>query len=238
VEGLSLTMKVVFCVPTLRKPHPAMLDALEKSVPLIAGAGWDHGMTNEIGNVYISCARAVMTSRALKAGADVVVYIDHDMSWQPSDLLTLIETPGDVVCGTYRYKDDTKHEFMGVPFTDAKGVPITRADGCIAMKAIPAGFLKVTRGAIETIKDRYPELIFGRNVNDEHLDLFHHGAHKDVWFGEDYAFARRWNETGNDVWCIPTLNLVHHSDTTAYGGTYHDYLCSLPGGSEHKKAAA
>lgn len=179
-----------------------------------------------------------MLAKALDAGADVVVFIDHDVSWAPRDLLTLIETDGDVVAGTYRYKDDTKHQFMGEHLVDAKGFPIMRADGCIAMKAIPAGFLKITRNAVERFKKAYPHLIFGRNAGTEHVDLFNHGAHNDVWFGEDYAFARNWNALGGDVWLIPTLQITHHSETKAYGGTYHEYLCALPGGSHHKAEAA
>jgi hypothetical protein len=229
-------VKVVCCIPTLRRPHAATLDALERSYASVTAAGWEFHMVAEIGNVYISAARSIMLTKALDAGADVVVFVDHDMSWAERDLLTLIETPGDVVAGTYRYKKD-EPEFMGVPLTDSRGVPLTRDDGCIEMKCIPAGFLKVTRAAVERFKAAYPHLIFGRNAGKEYVDLFNHGAHNDVWFGEDYAFSRNWNALGGSIWVIPTLDLVHHAEDKSYGGTYHEHLLALPGGSHHKEAA-
>ena len=45
-----------------------------------------------------------MLRKALDAKADVIVFIDHDVSWDAKDLLTLIQTEGDVVAGTYRFK--------------------------------------------------------------------------------------------------------------------------------------
>src|SRR5690242_1599813 len=96
--------KVAFCIPTIKKPYQVTLDSLAASLPLLDAAGWDHMMVSAVGNPYISAARSIMLRKALDAKADVIVFIDHDVSWQPLDLLTLIETEGDVVCGTYRFK--------------------------------------------------------------------------------------------------------------------------------------
>jgi len=92
--------KVVFCLPTVKRPYQQCLDSIEASLPLIKAAGWDEGMVNEVGNPYISAARATMLRKALDAKADVIVFIDHDLSWRPADMLKLIETEGDVVAGT------------------------------------------------------------------------------------------------------------------------------------------
>ena len=90
--------KVVFCVPTLRKPHQATLDSLEASVPLLDEAGWDHGIVHEIGCVYISVARATLLRKALDGKADVIVFIDHDVSWKPKDLVDLDRNQGSCGC--------------------------------------------------------------------------------------------------------------------------------------------
>ena len=99
-------MKVVFCIPTITRPYQVTIDSLAASVPCIEAAGWQHAVVSEIGNPYISAARSYMLRKALDAGADVVVFIDHDLSWQPVDMLKLIETEGDVVAGTYCFKND------------------------------------------------------------------------------------------------------------------------------------
>lgn len=221
-------MKVVFCNPVVVRPHDAFIASLEASVPGIEAAGWTHGLATEIGNPYISAARAAMTRKALDAGADVAVYLDYDLSWDPSDLLKLIETPGDVVAGTYRFKrGDEVEEYMGTVHSDATGRPLVRSDGCIKASRIPAGFLKVTKEAICRFMQAYPALVYGPSYNPS-IDLFNHGAHKGLWYGEDYAFSRNWCEAGGDIWIVPDLNLNHHAGTRVYPGNFHRFLLKQP----------
>jgi glycosyltransferase involved in cell wall biosynthesis len=232
VEGLGLTpVKVVICIPTYSRPLDACLAAVEASVPLLGAAGIDHSIVFEVGSPYISAARATMLRKALDAGAEVVVFIDHDLSWDPQDLLTLIQTPGDVVAGTYRFKSDDGEDYMGAYEPDAVGRPVARDDGCIKANRIPAGFLKVTKDAVRDFMLAYPQLCYGPPYNLS-VDLFNHGAHKGVWYGEDYAFSRNWREIGGEIWLIPDLNLTHHNADKAYPGNYHRYLLRQPGGSE------
>src|SRR5258707_667607 len=87
--------KVVFCTPSLSGPTAPYIKALEDSIPLIEAAGWEHGYAQQVNCPYISAARANMLRAALDAKADVVVFIDYDVSWAPGDLLKLIETEGD-----------------------------------------------------------------------------------------------------------------------------------------------
>ena len=223
--------KVVFCVPTVKRPYQQCLHSLEATVPLLDAEGIEHGMVNEVGNPYISAARATMLRKALDAKADVIVFIDHDLSWRPADMLTLLRTEGDVVGGTYRFKhaDPQNVEYMGTIHSGPDGTPIVRADGAVKARLLPAGFLKVTTKAVERFMTAYPELCYGEKYRQS-VDLFNHGAHKGVWWGEDYAFCRRWEECGGEAWLVPDLNLTHHSADADYPGNYHIYLRQQPGG--------
>lgn len=221
-------MKVIFCTPTVTRPYAPFLDALEASIQAIRDAGWEEGAVYEIGNPYISAARAIMTRKALDAKADVIVYIDHDLSWAPQDLLTLIETPGDVVAGTYRFKKEPE-EYMGAILSRSDNRPVVRADGCIKADRVPAGFLKVTKEAIDRFMTAYPDLCYGPKYNPS-VDLFNHGAHKGVWFGEDYAFSRNWVDAGGEIWLVPNLTITHHSPEQAYPGNFHRFMMAQPGG--------
>lgn len=222
-------MKVVFCIPTMTRPYQVCLDSLEKSIPLLDAAGWDHAMVTEIGCPYISGARATMLRKALDAGADVIVFIDHDLSWKPQDLLTLINTEGDVVAGLYRFKID-EERYMGVLDDDADGAPKVREDGCIKATLMPAGFMKVTKEAISQFMRAYPGLVYGPPYQP-FVDLFNHGAHKGSWWGEDYAFCRNWRDCGGELWITPDLDLTHHTSEKAYEGNFHEFLMRQPGGS-------
>lgn len=222
--------KVIFCIPTIQKPYQQCLDALQNSIPLIKEAGWEEGLVSEIGCPYISAARSKMLRKALDVKADVVVFIDHDISWKPEDLLALIEADGDVIAGTYRFKRD-ETEYMGSLITKDDGTPIVRDDGCILAHSIPAGFLKITKEAVNTFMTEYPELSYGDKFNPC-VDLFNHGAHKGTWYGEDYAFSRNWRDAGGKIWIVPNMDITHHGGDKDYPGNYHEYLLRREGGSK------
>lgn len=222
-------MKVVFCLPTVTRPYQVCIDSIAASIPLIEAAGWEHGIVHEIGCPYISGARAAMLRKALDAQADVIVFIDHDLSWKPSDLLKLIETEGEVIAGIYRFKTPGEEKYMGV-IEDGHGfLPTVRGDGCIKATRVPAGFLKVTKEAVGKFMTAYPELCYGPKYNLS-VDLFNHGAHKGAWWGEDYAFSRNWIDLGGEIWIVPDIDLNHHTTDTEFSGNYHQFLMRQPGG--------
>lgn len=222
-------MKIVLCVPTLTRPYQQLLQSIESAVPALDAAGINHQMVTEVGNPYISQARNVMLRKALDTQPDQIVFLDHDISFPPDALLTLIQTEGEVVAGTYRFKR-AEEEYMGCLFTDTKGTPRVRdSDGAIYAEWVPAGFLRVTAKAVDKFMKAYPHLIYGPAYRP-YVDLFNHGAHKGLWYGEDYAFSRNWNDCGGSIWLIPNVDITHHSADSAYPGNYHMYLRHRPGG--------
>jgi glycosyltransferase involved in cell wall biosynthesis len=198
-------------------------------VPRLDAAGYEHYMVSEVGNPYIGGARAAMLRKALDIKADVIIFIDHDVSWQPQDLVNLIEADGDVVAGLYRFKKDEVH-YMGVIQDDKEGFPVVREDGCIKATRVPAGFLKITRNTANRFMQAYPHLMYGE-PSAPFIDLFNHGAHKGAYWGEDYAFSRNWIDAGGEIWVIPDVSLTHHSKDAAFPGNFHSYMLSQPGGS-------
>jgi hypothetical protein len=227
-------VKIVLATPTVTKPHPAYVDALGASVAALDAAGFEHSAVYEVGCPYISSARATMLRKALDAKADAVVFIDHDLSWRPQDLVCLVQTEGDVVAGTYRFKKD-EEEYMAAIDCRPDGTPIVLPGGSLSGVRVPAGFLKITKEAVDRFMKAYPDLVYGPAYSPS-VDLFNHGAHQGVWYGEDYAFSRRWRECGGQIVLVPDLDLTHHGDK-AYPGNFHRFMLRQPGGSEFKEAA-
>jgi hypothetical protein len=235
---------VVFCIPTIRKPYQVCLDSLTASLPLLDEAGWSHRLVNEIGNPYISCARASMLRKALDAMPQAIVFIDHDLSWKPIDMLTLVEAEGEVVCGTYRFKRQDI-EYMGMPLSGVGGTPLLcHGLDMTAMTdpkkvrlqahSAPAGFLKITPQAVNRFMRAYPNLVYG-DAYHPHVDLFNHGAHEGVWYGEDYAFCRNFRNAGGTIVLIPDLDISHwDGEGIEYPGNYHRYLRQQAGGDLHE----
>ncbi|MBN8994439.1 MAG: hypothetical protein J0H94_04380 [Rhizobiales bacterium] len=230
-------MKVVIATPSLAGPTLPYREALAASAPVLEAAGISCSFVQEIGCPYISGARATLIRKALDGQADVIVLLDYDLSWDAADLVTLINAPGDVVAGTYRFKKDDE-EYMGSWQTDAGGRPVLRDDGCFKATRVPAGFLKITKEAVDKFMSAYPELIYGPRYAAS-VDLFNHGAIGGVWYGEDYAFSKRWIEAGGDIWIIPDLNIAHHAPDRAFPGNLHEFMMRQPGGSKDpaRKAA-
>lgn len=224
-------MKVVIATPTLTRPHPACVISLEAAIPALDAAGIEHSAVWEVNCPYISHARATMLRKALDVKADAIVFIDHDMSYRPDDLVKLIMTEGDVVSGLYRFKKD-EEEYMGVINSTLNGMPVVNSDGTIEAEKIPAGFLKITKECVDRFMKVYPELTYGHAYNPS-TDLFNHGAYKGVWYGEDYSFSRRWKECGGTIKVVPDLNLDHHTADNVYKGNFHKFLMRQPGGSKH-----
>lgn len=222
--------KVAFCVPIVRRPYPKFIESLEASATLVRAHGWDEVCVQEINNPYISGARAKMLRKALDNDADVIVFLDYDLEWDPKALLRLIETEGEVVAGTYRCKIPAE-QYMGTVQTDANGLPVVREDGCIKAGVAPAGFLKVTKEAVHEFMVKWPELCYGPRYRQS-VDLFNHGAHEGLWWGEDYAFCRRWRERCGELWIMPDVEITHWMGDTPYPGNFHKFLLRQPGGSE------
>ncbi len=219
---------VVICVPTVNKPYQQTLDAIKASVPLLDASGWKHSMVSTVGCPYIDAARARMLRQALDAKADVIVFIDHDVSWRPQDLLTLIGSDGDYVVGTYRFKREPE-EYMGQLLSKPDGTPIVREDGAIATYSAPAGFMKITPKAVNLIIEKYPELCYGER-HTPHIDFFNYGAYKHVFWGEDYAACRRFIDAGGSIWTIPDMDIDHHTKDEVFKGNLHRFLLRQPGG--------
>jgi hypothetical protein len=226
---MTKTKKVVFCIPTLTRPYQITLESLAASLPLLIEAGWEHHTELEIGCPYISSARATLLRKALDAKADVVVFIDHDLSWEPKALLWLLQHEDPLNAGTYRFKREPE-EYMGALVAGVGGRPVIREDGCISMHSIPAGFLKITKDGVNRFMAMYPELCYGDRFNPS-IDLFNHGAHEWTWYGEDYAFSRRWREKCGPIWLLPDLNITHHAGEVGYPGNLHRFLLRQDGGS-------
>jgi hypothetical protein len=223
-------MKVVFCTPTRAKPHDAYLKAMEDSIPVLDAAGIKHSIAFEVGCPYISSAMATLVRKAMDAMPDAIVMLDDDLSWRPHDLLALIESKADVIGGTYRFKKP-EIEYMGGLHTTPDGLPIGEYGKQLKADKLPSGFLKISAHAIDLFMQKFPELHCGPAYHPT-IDLFNHGAHNRLWYGQDYAFCRNYQERCGEVFLMPDLNINHHSwiDDSVYEGNFHQFLRHEPGG--------
>lgn len=110
-------------------------------------------------------------------------------------------------------------------FDENNNGSIRTENGLVKLKDAATGFMLIKREVILKMIDAYPELYFN---NDLMLDeefakwtyLFFdcmHEADTKRYLSEDYAFCRRWQAIGGEVWLDPCINLDHVGHFTFSG---------------------
>lgn len=97
--------------------------------------------------------------------------------------------------------------------------------GLIKLKDAATGFMLIKREVLQKMIDSYPELYFENDLNLEDIhskwtyllfDVMHEQETK-RYLSEDYAFCRRWQALGGEVWLDPLVKLDHVGHFTFNG---------------------
>lgn len=228
-------MKIFFAIPMYRGvAHPACVQSLEATLALVVERGHEAVIGTCAGCCYIQFARNRLVRDFLKTDANVLFFIDDDVSWTAEDALRLIESEELVLAGVYRLKNDVE-SYPVVICTDANDRAHPLRNGVIEAKAVPSGFLRIQRMVIEELIEAHPEKAYYDLVDgvreDGYYDIFPQGVYGDRWVGEDYAFCRLWTDLGGHIGVLPNMTLGHHAGDRKWIGNYHEFLLRQPGGS-------
>lgn len=168
----------------------------------------------------ITMARNQMAADFLMTDNDRLVFVDSDVSWEPGDLLKLAKHEADVVGGAYRLKQPA----IAWPVIWDESKPELHAvDGLLEVLSLPAGFLAISRKALERLKAAHPERTYTHMGHKAHA--FFHAPFADgrLW-GEDAAFCADWRAIGGKVWLDPNPTLTHVGGASHYAGCIGDWL--------------
>jgi hypothetical protein len=202
-------MRILFATPSYRGiTYAPFLDSLEATTTLLAEHGHQTDFYLVTGCCYVQTARNQIVKHFLDSDADVLFFLDDDISWPAGAALKLIETPGEVVAGVYPLKSEPL-SFPVVIHTTPADCPVQRADGCVAAAAVPTGFLCIHRSALERMVAAYPGQRYVCDDLGEMYDLFPQGVHGGRWIGEDFAFCRLWREIGGEMWVQCNITFTH-----------------------------
>lgn len=194
----------------------------------------------------IQRARNISIARFLKnTTADLFMFIDADIEFEPESVLRLIRSGYDISVAAYPkkgilwdqsatsiLKGDTRDPeklsaSLVLNFKDRDKATVT--DGFVEVLDGPTGFMMIKRSVIEAMYMRYPELTC---VND-HLfsDVKEYVAIFDCmidpesrrYLSEDYAFCRRWQQMGGQIWA-DTRTTLGHVGNLRFTGSLHKAL--------------
>lgn len=197
--------------------------------------GWRFGLIDESGNALIAHCRAILLAQFLASDASDIVLIDADVAWGQGALVSLLERKADFVAGVYPHRVDPE-SYSVRWLADAEGRGLIARDpetlerqdgGLIEVEGVPAGFLRLSRKAVQDMVDAYPGLKFASPVchNGEAWALFdsHKEPNHGAYWGEDFSFCKRYRDIGGRVWMDPELKL-HHVGYKTFSGKIGDWL--------------
>lgn len=177
-------------------------------------------------------------------------FIDSDITFNPENVIRMIQFQKGVVCGIYPKKGVnwenilklSKEEGVAKENIEKIGLEyvinfpegnVQVENGFLKCLYAGTGFMLIQRDVVEKLKDLHPETKYINDVGGynlpETIDNFY--ALFDCficpktkrYLSEDYAFCQRALDAGYDIWVDLTCNLTH-TGTYSFEGSFGEYI--------------
>lgn len=171
-------------------------------------------------------ARNGLIARALAQGADKIVMIDDDISWNSDDFPKLVLGPAPIMAGAYQKRPHHPFEKPEMAISLFEHGMVADERGLIEVEGAATGFMRVDREVFEAMKphcEKYDDKSLTPEEN-AHLHMFFAWG----WMekegqryrrGEDYNFCERARGLGFKTVVDPTIKLGHHVGQFKFGAT-------------------
>jgi len=166
-------------------------------------------------DALVQRARNDLVALALKHEVESLIFIDHDIIFQPEWILKLIQSDKHVIGGTYRKKTDEK-EIYPVRIKEIE----FQKDGLIKTEGIATGFLKLSRKALSMLWEVSPSYI---NEGRERRMVFDIGIIDGALYSEDIIMCEKLKKLGFQIWLDPSM-CCGHIGPKIYQGNFTKYL--------------
>lgn len=189
--------------------HMGTMRCLFTDLTALIKRGDTYTFVDDIGNALIADSRSITTTKFFEeSDCDQLIFVDNDVSWEAGALLRLIDAPEDVVAGIYpRRKDPIEY---AVHYLEKEELWANPETGLLEVKAVPTGFLKISRNCVAKMIEAFPESHrYETDSEKRFYPFFDHIFVDDYKWGEDYSFCIRWRKIGGQVWIDPEINMGH-----------------------------
>jgi hypothetical protein len=186
------------------------------------------------GHSVIQMARNRVLREFLKTKSEMLVWIDSDISWAPTDLLKLCLHDEHIVGATYRKKLAHTTEFT-VQLKRGNLDPDER--GLLEVDRIGTGFLRVTREAMERLVEDSNHLDLKLKANPQHTvggsgkyqdsqtdyihNVFEVGIYNGEFLSEDFIFCEKLKEKQYQIMMDTKIDLGHEGSYVYRGSISH-----------------
>jgi hypothetical protein len=204
-----------------------------------------------IGNEsLVQRARNVLTARFLKSQATHLLFIDADIAFDPATVFRLLDFDKDVATAVYPKKmidwpaveaklaqaSTEPIAQMGLDFNiNIAGQSAQVQDGFIRVLDSATGFMLIQRGVLERMCARFKDEL--HCVNDiigtsqsvpDYVAVFDCMIDPESrrYLSEDYAFCRRLQQMGGEIWADVASPLAHLGTQVYSGDIRHRFALS------------
>ena len=180
-------------------------------------------------------ARNIMVARFLKSRCTHMLFIDADIEFHPDTVMRLLAFDKDVVTAVYpkkmidwsqlearlQQKDNSEPVGqMGLDFNlnlDTSK-PVKVENGFVNVLDAATGFMLIKRSILETMADHYRrelhcvnDIMGTMQATPDYVALFDCMIDPDTrrYLSEDYAFCRRLQQMGGEIWADVASPLAH-----------------------------
>jgi hypothetical protein len=185
----------------------------------------------------ISRARNAAAAEFLSSDATHLLFIDADISFDPEDVLKLIQSNKDVICSPYPKKYIKDNPNDGRPFEPVdfavSGSMRKVSEKEYEIQSVATGFLLIKRNVFENLIDKYPEIeyvndIDGYGPGKVMHDFFrvHINPNTKIYESEDWGFCTLWRNMGGKVYARNDISLGHWG-WKEYKGNFNNWIKTL-----------
>lgn len=207
------------------KVHAQFAVSLADTGAFLQANGFHPMMHITTSGSLIVAERNRILERFWQSPCDRLLCIDGDLGWPADVVLKLIQYNKEFVGGVYPARKIKGFTFRTLHNEDNS---IVSEGPLIKMEYIPAGFMLITRSAIQKMRDKFPELYYSpkdpRSDTESTYCLFNTEVWNGEFWGEDYVFCRRARQAGVDIWVDPFIQFDHDGNI----GSLSEILTNKP----------
>jgi hypothetical protein len=176
-------------------------------------------------------ARNVAVGRFMqKSNAEYFMFIDADIHFDPASVIRLVKSGHELSVACYPKKFvDWNQAAQAVKKGDTRDMAMLSAslvvnfgaqrvnivDGFAPILDGPTGFMVIKRSVFEKMEKQYPELHCRNDHQNRDFDHYHAAFDCMIdpvtrrYLSEDYAFCRRWQQMGGQIFADTCTTLGH-----------------------------
>lgn len=152
--------------------------------------------------------------------------IDADLGWPAEAVLAMLNEDKEFIGGCYPARNPNNQDISFLFRPDLTEDNHFKQDKhLIKMFYIPAGFMMLSRSAIQKMRNKHENLHYIPKANIENNPpegycFFNTEVYEGEFWGEDFVFCRRAQEAGIDIWVDPLIQFDHAGTI----GMFAEYL--------------